>query len=230
MALKNKTTSIEEAVSTIINGSSILIGGFGVPGTPFCLINELVKQGQKDLTIIKNDANENGLGIDLLLQNNQVSKLITSHIGLNTNAIDLMNKGKLIVEFAPQGILAERIRAASAGLIGIITDIAIGTQFAKNKTQINIDNKEYIFEKSLKADYAFIHASVCDTFGNLIFSKSARNFNPLMAMAATTCIVESEEIKEIGKLDPNEIHTPGPFVDKIVYLEKITKEYDVLKR
>jgi len=230
MVLKNKITTIEEAISLISDGASILIGGFGIPGTPFCLIDELVKQGQKNLTIIKNDANEDGHGVDLLLKNGQVSKLITSHIGLNTNAINLMNEGKIIVEFVPQGILAERIRAAGSGLIGIVTDIAIDTQLAKDKTKIKYNDIECIIEPALKADFALIHASKSDTFGNLIYEKAARNFSPLMAMAANTCIVESEEIKNLGELNPDQIHTPGPFVNKIIHLEKLTKEYNVLKR
>ncbi|MDX1810209.1 MAG: CoA transferase subunit A [Sulfurospirillaceae bacterium] len=230
MTLQNKTTNIKDAISSITDGSSIFIGGFGIPGTPFCLIDELVKNGAKELTIIKNDANENGQGIDLLLQNGQVKKLITSHIGLNSNAIEMMNEKKITVEFVPQGILAERIRAAGAGLMGIVTDIGIDTKLAENKIKVNINETEYLFEPALKADFAFIHAAVSDTFGNLIYEKSSRNFNPLMAMATKTCIVESEEIKELGELDPNEVHTPGPFVDKIVYLEKLTKDYDVFKR
>ena len=228
--LENKITNITEAIELITDGSSILIGGFGIPGTPFSLIKELVKHGAKNLTIIKNDANENGQGIDLLLQNGQVKKLITSHIGLNSNAIELMNDHKIIVEFVPQGILAERIRAAGAGIIGIVTDIGMDTELAKNKLIVNINDEKYLFESALKADFALIHASISDTFGNLIYEKSSRNFNPLMAMAAGTCIVESEEIKEVGGINPNEVHTPGPFVDKIVHLETLTKDYDVFKR
>ncbi|WP_319410441.1 CoA transferase subunit A [uncultured Cohaesibacter sp.] len=230
MKLPDKTRSIEEAVARIGDGASIMIGGFGVPGTPFNLIAELVRQGQKDLTLIKNDANEAGMGIDHLLANGQVKKLIVTHLGLNAHAIELMNGGKIEVEFCAQGILAERIRAGGSGLAGFISDIGIGTELAEGKQMVTVDGKDYVLETALRTDAAFIHAQCCDGFGNLVFAKTARNFNPLMAMAADCVIAQSLNCLPIGALEPDSIHTPGPFVDHVVALENLHKEYAIVRR
>jgi len=228
--MKSKKTTFEEAIAQIYDGATIMVGGFGVPGTPFILIDELVRQKQKNLTIIKNDANEKDMGIDKLLANGQVKKLIASHIGLNLRAIELMNEGKLEVEFCAQGILAERIRCGGAGLSGFITDIGIDTQLSLGKERVEFDGKTQIIEKSLRADFALIHADSADAFGNLIYKASARNFNPLMAMAADKVIAETENILPKGQLSPDHIHTPGPFVDFIVPLLELSGEYGVVKR
>jgi len=225
-----KGQAVEEAISQIADGASIMMGGFGVPGTPFYLIEELVRQGQKDLTLIKNDANETGMGIDRLLEAGQVKRLITSHIGLNPRAIELMNSGGLTVELCSQGILAERIRAAGAGLFGILTDIGLGTQFSENKKIIEVEGEPCIVEPALKADFAFIHAAKADTFGNLVYQASAQNFNPLMAQAASQVIAESEVILAPGEIPADAIHTPGPFVDCVVTLPELSKEYAVVQR
>ncbi len=230
MRLPQKNRSIEEAVAHIGDGASIMVGGFGVPGTPFNLIAELVRQGQKDLTIIKNDANEAGMGIDHLLANGQVRKLIVTHLGLNAHAIDLMNRGVIEVEFCAQGILAERIRAGGAGLAGFISDIGIGTELAEGKQMVSVDGNDYVLETALRTDAALIHAERCDGFGNLCFAKTARNFSPLMAMAADCVIVQSRNCLPIGDLDPDAIHTPGPFVDHVVALDQLHKEYAIVRR
>lgn len=230
MTLANKTTDIASAIALIPDGASVMIGGFGSPGTPFCLIDQLVKQGSKHLTIIKNDANQNGIGMDLLLQNGQVDKLITSHIGLNSNAIALMNAGKLEVEFAPQGILAERIRVAGAGLLGFVTDVGIDTSLADGKQRLRVNGVEGILETALIADFALIHAARADTFGNLTYAATAQNFNPAMAMAAQLTIAESADIVPLGDIDPDCVHTPAPFVDKLVHLAELTEAYNVIKR
>lgn len=222
--------SIEEAIAQIHDGATIMVGGFGVPGTPFCLIDELVRQGQKGLTVIKNDANEAGMGIDHLLENGQVERLIVSHIGLNPHAIELMNAGRLSVEFCAQGILAERIRAAGAGLAAILTDVGIDTQLADGKEVFDVDGRQCLVERSLPADVALIHAARADSFGNHCYAASARNFSPLMAMAADTVIVETEQLLEPGDIDPDAVHTPGPFVDSVVHLSKLTAAYDVVER
>lgn len=225
-----KQSDIEAAIARIGDGASIMIGGFGVPGTPFQLLDELRRQGQKGLTLIKNDANENGMGVDHLLKNGQVDRLIVSHIGLNSNAIDMMNRGAIEVELCAQGILAERIRNAGAGLFGFLTDIGIDTTLARDKPRFEIDGRKLLLETPLKADYALIHAARADLLGNLVYAAAAQNFNPLMAMAADHVIVETETLVEPGELAPESIHTPAPFVDSIVQLDNLTEDYGVIRR
>lgn len=226
----DKTSNIDPVVAGIGDGASIMIGGFGVPGTPFTLIHALLDHGQRELTLIKNDANESGMGIDHLIKNGRVRKLITSHIGLNPRAIAMMNSGELEIELCSQGILAERIRAAGAGLFGILTDIGLGTPLAKGKPTFELGDQTCIVEPALEADYAFIHADSADPFGNLQYCASARNFNPLMAQAAKTVIVEAEQIVAPGTLRADAIHTPGPFVDHVIQLPELTQEYAVVRR
>jgi acetate CoA/acetoacetate CoA-transferase alpha subunit len=230
MRLPDKSTTLEEAVARIGDGATVMVGGFGVPGTPFTLIHELVRQGPRGLTVIKNDANETGMGIDHLLASGQVARLITTHIGLNPRAIELMNAGKIEVEFCAQGILAERIRAGGAGLGAILTDIGEGTELAQGKQRVEIDGKRFIVEMALRADVALIHADRADTFGNLDYVATARNFNPLMAMAADQVIAEAEQVLPLGELPPDDVHTPGPFVDHVVRLGVLSKEYAVVRR
>jgi acetate CoA/acetoacetate CoA-transferase alpha subunit len=226
----DKTTRIEDAISRVADGAVIMVGGFGVPGTPFMLIDELVRQNKKYLTVIKNDANEADMGVDLLLMNGQVERLIVSHIGLNPHAIRMMNKGRIEVEFCAQGILAERIRAAGAGLPGFLTDIAMDTQLASGKQTVEFEGQPYLIEKALKADVALIHAHASDPFGNLVYTGSARNFNPLMAMAAATVIAETENLLPLGGITADAVHTPGPFVDHVVHLHELTGAYGVVRR
>jgi len=226
----DKTTGIEEVISRIADGAVVMVGGFGVPGTPFMLIDELVRQNKRNLTVIKNDANERGMGIDHLLKNGQVAKLIVSHLGLNPHAIELMNEGRIEVEFCAQGILAERIRAAGAGLPAFLTDIAMDTLLAKGKPTVEFEGRRYLVEKALEADVALVHADTSDPFGNLRYAASARNFNPLMAMAARTVIAETENLVPLGGIAPDAVHTPGPFVDHVVHLGRLTEEYAVVRR
>lgn len=226
----DKSTTIEAAIAEIRDGATVMVGGFGVPGTPFCLIDELVRQGQKNLTVIKNDANESGMGIDHLLRNGQVAHLIVSHMGLNPHAIERMNNGDITVEFCAQGILAERIRAAGAGLPAILTDIGMDTLLADGKQVVEIDGRRCLLETALSADVALIHADRADTFGNHTYAASARNFSPLMAMAAKTVIVEAEQLLEQGSIEPESVHTPGPFVDHVVLLPELTEAYGVVER
>lgn len=230
MMPNEKSLLIETAISKIQDGNTIMVGGFGVPGTPFSLIDELVRQGQRHLTIIKNDANEQGMGVDRLLENGQVKKLIVTHIGLNPRAIKMMNEMALEVEFCAQGILAERIRAAGAGLYGFLTDIGLGTDLQNGKSTTELDGKTLIIEKALKADFALIHASRADPFGNLTYAASARNFSPLMAMAAERTLVECKMVLALGDLKPEEIHTPGPFIDGVISLHELTENYGVIRR
>jgi acetate CoA/acetoacetate CoA-transferase alpha subunit len=228
--MTEKLASIETAVAAIGDGATIMVGGFGVPGTPFCLLDELVRQGQKNLTLIKNDANENGMGVDHLLANGQVDRIIVSHIGLNPNAIKMMNDGRLEVELCAQGILAERIRNAGAGLFGFLTDIGIDTILAKDKQRVEVDGQSLLLEKALNADFALIHADRADPLGNLTYAAAAQNFNPLMALAARHVIVETEALLDSGELAPEAIHTPAPFVDTLVLLPELTEAYGVVRR
>jgi len=230
MRLPDKTTKMEQAVAAIPDGAAVMLGGFGVPGTPFLLIQELVRQGKRDLTVIKNDANETGMGVDHLLVAGCVSRLITTHLGLNANAIKQMNDATIAVEFCAQGILAERIRAGGAGLRGILTDIGMDTELGAGKPRVTLDGQAWVVETALRADVALLHAAAADTFGNLRYAATARNFNPLMAMAADTVIVEAEQIVAPGALAPDDIHTPGPFVDHVVHIPELTQEYAVVRR
>jgi acetate CoA/acetoacetate CoA-transferase alpha subunit len=230
MPAVDKSTAMAEAIAQIPDGARVMIGGFGVPGTPFMLIEELVRQGPKNLTVIKNDANEAGMGVDWLLAAGMVKRLITSHIGLNGNAIRMMNAGEVEVEFVAQGILAERIRIAGAGLKGFVSDIGMGTLLAEGKQRLEIDGETYLFEPAIEADFALVHAARADTFGNLVYEATARNFNPLMAMAAECTIAEAEAIVPIGSFDPDAVHTPGPFVDHLIALPELPEVYGVVKR
>lgn len=230
MKLPDKSCALAEAIAHIEDGATVMIGGFGVPGTPFTLIRALVAHGARDLTVIKNDANAPGMGIDHLLASGQVRRLITTHIGLNPNAIALMNSGALAVEFTPQGILAERIRAGGAGLGGVLSDIGIDTELGTGKTRIEFESTPYLIEPALRADVALIHAHRTDPFGNACYAATARNFNPLMASAARRVIVETEELTALGAIAPEAVHTPGVLVDHVVTLETLSEEYQIVRR
>ncbi|SDZ54704.1 acetate CoA/acetoacetate CoA-transferase alpha subunit [Jannaschia faecimaris] len=230
MNLPNKTCPIGDAINRIKDGDTIMVGGFGVPGTPMTLILALVAHGARNLTLIKNDANEPSMGIDHLLQSGQVSCLITTHLGLNSHAIGLMNAGQLEVEFNPQGILAERIRAGGAGIGGVLSDIGIGTELAKGKQVVEMAGESYLVEPALHADVALIHADRADAYGNLAYVGTAQNFNPLMAMAADCVIVEAERVLPLGGLAPNDVHTAGVFVDHVTELSELSEEYAVVRR
>jgi acetate CoA/acetoacetate CoA-transferase alpha subunit len=227
--MMDKTMQLDLVLQKVKTGASVMVGGFGVPGTPFMLLDGLFTQGTRDLVFIKNEANEAGLGISRLIEAGRAKRLITSHLGLNAVVIGMMNRGEIAVDFYPQGILAEKIRAGGAGLLGFVTDIGIDTILRRGKTVIQIGGKEGIVEPALRADVAFIHAARADRAGNLVYEKSARNFNPLMATAADLVIAEAEELVEIGDIPPDQIHTPGAFVDHVVLIEKLSPEYGVLK-
>ena len=225
----SKVTNIHDAISTIKDGQTVMVGGFGVPGTPFTLVEALLQQGTKHLTLIKNEANEPHLGVSKLIEAGRVDRLITSHLGLNTTVLAMMNEKKIRVEFNPQGILVERIRCGGAGLIGFISDIGIDTVLSQNKQVITLNGQKGIVEPALRADVALIHAAVGDGLGNLVYEKSARNFNPAMATAADVVIAEVESVVNTGSLDPDAIHTPGAFVDRIVEIEELQDAYGILE-
>lgn len=224
----NKITQITEAVSLIKSGQTIMVGGFGNPGTPISLVEALLKSGVKDLTIIKNEANEPGIGISTLVEAGKVSKLIISHLGLNSKVIEMMNKKQVEIEFHPQGILAEKIRCGGAGLLGLITDIGVDTIIADNRDVVFFQGQKAILEPSLRADVALIHSCRADRLGNLCFTRTAFSFNPLMAQAADLVIAETFNIVEPGEIDPDHVHTPAVFVDHVVQVENNPKLYGVL--
>jgi acetate CoA/acetoacetate CoA-transferase alpha subunit len=210
---------------------TIMVGGFGVPGTPFMLIDALIENGASGITLIKNEANEDHLGVSKLIEVGRVEKLIVSHLGLNATAIDFMNRGKIQVDFYPQGILAEKIRSGGAGLYGFLTDIGIDTVLKQGKELVKTrDGKNLILEPAFRADVALIHAALGDRYGNLVYEKSARNFNPVMATAADIVIAEIEQVIEVGDIGPDSIHTPGAFVDHVLVIDKLTPDYGVLSR
>lgn len=216
---KSKVISLQEAVDRVKDGAVIMIGGFLDVGTPENLVDALVAQGVKDLTIIGNDTAFPDKGIGKLVVNKQAKKLIVSHIGTNPETGRQMNAGETAVELVPQGTLAERIRAAGAGLGGILTPTGIGTVVEEGKKKLEVDGKEYLLELPLHADIAFIKAHKADARGNLMYRYASRNFNPLMAAAADYVVVETECLVNVGEIDPNEVMTPHIFIDAVIVPE-----------
>jgi acetate CoA/acetoacetate CoA-transferase alpha subunit len=212
-----KIKTVEEAMDMIQDGMTIMIAGFGGVGSSYRLVNEIIKKNVKNLTLISIDAGDPNVGPDHIIQNEQVKKLITSHIGATPTTGQLMNEGKLEVEFSPQGTLAERIRAGGVGLGGILTDVGLGTMVEEGKQQVVLNGKTFLVESALRADIAIILAEKADSFGNLVYSKTARGLNPLMAMAADITIVDAKEIVPLGAIDPEDVVTPGAFVEVIVH-------------
>ncbi|WP_299089104.1 CoA transferase subunit A [uncultured Metabacillus sp.] len=212
----SKIGTLEEALSHIHNGCTLMFGGFGGIGNPPSLINGILEKGITDLTLIGNDTGFPDIGIGRLVSQGRATKLIVSHIGSNPIAGQLMMEGKLAVEFSPQGTLAERIRAGGVGLGGILTDVGLDSMVEKGKQKVTVNGKEFLLETALTADIAIVNAKKADTFGNLIYETSARNTNPLVAMAGRFTIAEGEEIVEMGELDPEIIVTPGIYVDLVV--------------
>jgi acetate CoA/acetoacetate CoA-transferase alpha subunit len=212
-----KVLSPADSVADIKDGSTVMISGFMCCGQPLSLIEALIEQGTKDLTIICNDAGyPDRPGVGRLVVEKRVKKLITSHIGLNPVAGQQMHSGELEVVLVPQGSLAEKIRAGGTGLGGVLTPTGVGTEVEKGKQIIELNGIKYILEESLKAQYSLISSNVCDEFGNAFIAKSAKNFNVVMAMASQNTILETKKIVEIGNLDNEKITVPGVFVNTIV--------------
>lgn len=222
--MKDKMKTAEEAVSVIKDGATIMSGGFMACGTPEILVDALVKQGTKDLTLICNDAGFVDRGIGKLIVNGQVKKLIASHVGLNPEVARRMNTDdeseKLECELVPQGTLAERIRAGGAGLGGVLTPTGVGTIVADGKEELEINGRTYLLEMPLRADFAFVRGNVVDTFGNIVYEGTTVTFNPLMAMAADNVMVGAVKMVDKGDIDPNDVNTSGIFVDSIIGGEK----------
>lgn len=211
-----KVIKFDEATAMIQDSMTLMIGGFLGVGSPQTLIDALVEKGVKGLTVIANDTAFPDKGLGKLIVSRQVKKVIVSHIGTNPETGRQMNAGELEVELVPQGTLAEKIRSGGAGLGGVLTRTGLGTVVAEGKQIITIDGREYLLEKTLRADMALLKAHMADKAGNLVFRRSARNFNPLMGMAADIVIVEAEEIVEVGAIDPDMVMLPGIFVNYVV--------------
>ena len=211
-----RTTTIEEAVAGIPNGASLMMGGFMGVGTPERLVDELIRQGKRDLTVIANDTALPGIGIGKLVSAGSLRKAIVSHIGLNPETQKKMLAGEIEVELVPQGTLIERIRAAGYGLGGILTTTGVGTVVEEGKRKLEVDGREYLLETPLRADFALVQAFLADYLGNLTYALTARNFNPVIAMAATTVIVCAEHIVPVGMISPDHVMTPAPLVDYLV--------------
>jgi acetate CoA/acetoacetate CoA-transferase alpha subunit len=212
----NKLISIDEAVSMIKDGMTIMVGGFLGVKNPFRIVDAIIEKGVKDITLIANDTSFPEVGIGKLIVNKQVKKVIASHIGTNKETGSQMNSGDIEVELVPQGTLAERIRAAGAGLGGVLTPTGLGTIVAEGKQVVEVDGKQYLLEKPLRADVALLVGAKVDKKGNIRYAKATRNFNPIMATAADLVIVEADEIVEVGEIDPDDVMTPGIFVNYVV--------------
>ena len=213
--IMDKRISLQDAVSKVKDGMVVMVGGFLGAGSPTAILDALAESGVKDLTLICNDTAYPDVAHGKLITNKQVKKLIVSHIGTNPNTSEQMNSGELKIEFAPQGTLAERIRAAGAGLGGVLTTTGMGTVVAEGKETVTVDGKTYLLEKPLKADMALIGATVADESGNLVYVGTTQNFNPLMATAADLVIAEAEKVVKVGEIAPEAVHTPAMFVDYI---------------
>ncbi|MSU00169.1 acetate CoA-transferase subunit alpha [Tissierella pigra] len=212
----NKVVSIDEAISHIKDGMTIMVGGFLGCGSPHKLIDALVEKGVKNLTLICNDSGFTDIGVGKLVVNKQIKKLIASHIGTNKETGNQMNSGEMEVVLVPQGTLAEQVRAGGVGLGGFLTPTGVGTVIEEGKEKIVIDGKTYLLEKPLRADIALVAGETVDKYGNIVYYGATRNFNTLMATAADTVIVEAERVVEVGDIDPNHVVTPGIFINYIV--------------
>src|SRR5215510_10698659 len=211
-----KPIALQGAVAMIPDGASLMIGGFMAVGTSERLVDELVRQGKRNLTVIANDTAMPGSGIGKLISAGLISRVVASHIGLNPETQRQMIAGKITVDLVPQGTLIERIRAGGFGLGGILTSTGVGTVVEEGKRRIEVDGKDYLLETALRADFALIHAFLADYLGNLSYALTARNFNPVMAMAADTTIVTADNIVPVGVISPDHVATPAPLVDYLV--------------
>ena len=211
-----KTTTVEEAVNLIPDGASLMVGGFMGVGTPESLVDELVRQGKRHLTVIGNDTAMPGVGIGKLVSAGVLARVIASHIGLNPETQQRMIAGEIAVDLIPQGTLIERIRAAGYGLGGVLTPTGVGTVVEEGKRKIEVEGQEYLLETALHADFALVQAFMADYLGNLVYALTARNFNPVIAMAGATVIAEVEQIVPVGMISPDHVVTPAVLIDWLV--------------
>jgi acetate CoA/acetoacetate CoA-transferase alpha subunit len=211
-----KMIALDEAVASIPDGATLMVGGFMGVGTPEPLMDELVRQGRRELTVIANDTASPGTGIGKLATAKALRRLVVSHIGLNPETQKQMMEDGLQVELVPQGTLVERIRAGGCGLGGVLTPTGIGTVVETDKRRIEVEGREYLLETALQADFALVQAFLCDYLGNLTYALTGRNFNPLIAMAARTVMVYAEHVVPVGVIAPDHIVTPAPLVDYVI--------------
>src|SRR6266702_1767722 len=219
--------SADEAIRDVFDGATVMVGGFGLCGIPENLIRALVRKGVKNLTTISNNVGVDGFGMGLLLAAGQIRKHIGTYVGENKLLEEKILKGEIELELVPQGTFSERMRAAGAGIPAYFTPTGVGTIVAENKETREFDGRKYVMERALKADFAFVKAWKGDKWGNLVYRKTARNFNPMMATAAKVTIAEVEHLVEVGDLDPDLIHTPSIYVQRIfqgqLYEKRIEK-------
>jgi len=206
----------EEALNGLEDGMTIIAGGFGACGVPENLITEIKRRGAKDLTVVSNNCGSDNLGLAVLLEEKQIKKMVASYVGENRLFERQMMEGEIEVELTPQGTLAEKIRAGGAGIPAFYTATGYNTPVAEGKDVREFNGRKYILEESITGDFAIVKAWKADTYGNLVYRHTARNFNPMVATAGKITVVEVEEIVEPGELDPNEIHTPGIYVDRLI--------------
>ena len=220
------STTAADAVADIFDGATVMIGGFGEAGSPIELIHALIDHGAKNLTVVNNNTGSGHVGLAALIENGQVGKMICSFPRTANSTVfpDLYRAGKIELELVPQGTLAERIRAGGAGIPAFFTATSVGTPLADGKEHRNFADRDYVMELSLTADFALIKAKEADRYGNLTYNKTARNFAPIMAMAAKTTIVQTSHCVEAGDIDPETVATPGIFVDRIIHVENPLQE------
>ena len=218
--------SIQQIIEDIQDGATIMVGGFGLVGIPEKLIFALYEKGTKGLTVISNNCGVDDFGLGILLKNRQIKKMISSYVGENKEFERQFLSGELEVELVPQGTLAERIRAGGAGIPAFYTPAGVGTPIAEGKEVRSFNEKDYILETALTADFSLVKGWKGDVSGNIIYNKTSRNFNPMMATAGKITIVEVEELLECGGLDPNFIHTPGIYVHRIIKCENYQKKVE----
>ena len=224
--INKKVDTVQEALQGVKSGMTLMLGGFGLCGIPENAIAELVQLNIRDVTCISNNAGVDDFGLGLLLQNKQIKKMISSYVGENDEFERQMLSGELEVELTPQGTLAEKCRAAQAGFPAFYTPAGYGTEVAEGKETREFDGKMYVLENAFKADFAFVKAWKGDAAGNLIFKGTSRNFNPNMCGAATITVAEVEELVPVGSLDPNNVHIPGIFVQRIFQGKKYEKRIE----
>jgi len=224
--MDKRISSADAAIASLHDGATILMGGFGLCGIPENLIAAVCRKGTKDLTIVSNNAGIDDFGIGLLLQNRQVKKMVSTYVGENKLFEQLVLSGELQVELNPQGTLAERLRAGGAGIPAFFTPTGFGTMVAEGKETRDFDGRQYVLERAIRGNFAFVKAWKGDRWGNLIYRKTARNFNPMMATAADYVIAEVEELVGLGQLPPDQVHTPGIFINAILQGSKYEKRIE----
>ncbi len=229
--IDKRVTSCAAAVVDIQDGDTVMIGGFGEAGSPIELIHALIDHGAKNLTVVNNNTGSGRVGLAALIENGQVAKMICSYPRTANSLVfpELYRSGKIELELVPQGTLAERIRAGGAGIPAFFTPTSVGTPLAKDKESRTFDGEDYVMERAIKADFALIKAKQADRYGNLTFNKTARNFAPIMAMAATNTLVQTNKMVELGYIDPENVVTPGIFVNQVIEITNPQQESKLVK-